>query len=367
MTEEDFTKVMGEKPRGEFKKNRLKLNAKEKKAIDLIDTFTVFTFDKFKKQYLDDADYSDLFAALEQEIKKIEKERPGTASSLQSTLKSWKDFYKHASLPFSHISVKLLYEYETHMRAEEKSMTTIGIYMRNIRRMFNLAIDKDIIKEELYPFGKKAKGLYEIPESENFKRALPKSEIRKIFDYEALEGSPEQFYRDLWLFSYLCNGMNLADIARLKYKDIQGGIIVFIRKKTAHGRRHKPIVVEITPEVAAIIDRWGNSPASSDSYVFNILKARISPADELARVKQLTKQVNKYIGRIATTVGIEGKITSYAARHSFASVLKQSGESTVFIQEALGHKDLKTTENYLISFDSEHRKKAQKSLTNWND
>ena len=79
-------------------------------------------------------------------------------------------------------------------------------------------------------------------------------------------------------------------------------------------------------------------------------------------MKQATKQVNKYMQRVAEAVGIKGKATFYAARHSFASELKLSGESTVFIQESLGHKDLKTTEIYLSAFDSEQRLKAQKKL-----
>lgn len=367
LTEDDFTKVMGDKPRGTYKDTRVELSAKEQKAIDLIGTLSSFTFDTFKKKYFDDVDYSDLFTALKQRISDLGAKRPGTASSFQSTLKSWQDFYKKSSLPFSQVTVKLLYEYESHMKAGEKSLTTVGIYMRNIRRMFNLAIKSGNVRADVYPFGKKEDELYEIPEGSNFKRALPKSDIKKLFQYESLQGSPEQFYHDLWIFSYLCNGMNLADIARLKYKNTEGGVIVFIRKKTEQKRKPRPIMVEKNKDIENIIERWGNIPASSDSYVFDILKRGISPADELARVKQITKQVNKYIGRIAEAVGIEGTITSYAARHSFASVLKQSGESTVFIQEALGHKDLKTTENYLISFDGEQRRKAQKKLTEWND
>jgi integrase len=359
--------VTGDKPRGGFKDISIKLNAKEQKAIDLINTFSSFTFDKFKKKYFDDVDYTDLFTALKKRISDLENERPGTASSFQSALKSWQDFYKKPSLPFSQITVKLLYEYENYMKIGGKSDTTIGIYMRNIRRMFNLAIKSGNVKPDIYPFGKKDDDLYSIPEGSNFKRALPKSDIKKLFQYESLEGSPEQFYHDLWIFSYLCNGMNLADIARLKYKDIKGSVIVFIRKKTERKRKPKPIIVEKNQDIDRIIGRWGNNSISPDSYIFPILRRGISPSDELARVKQLTKQVNKYIGRIAKNVGIEGKITSYGARHSFASILKQSGESTVFIQEALGHKDLKTTENYLISFDSEQRKKAQKKLTDWND
>ena len=73
--------------------------------------------------------------------------------------------------------------------------------------------------------------------------------------------------------------------------------------------------------------------------------------------------INKYIGQIAEKIGITHKITSYTARHSFATVLKRSGASIEFISESLGHSNLQTTENYLADFEIEEKRKWAKELT----
>jgi len=366
MTEADFAAVMNfgpstggdRKRKEELKKRQQEFVQKETHAADVIEDLPVFTFDAFKKKFFDETDYSDLFSMLRQRVREMEREnRPGMASSLQSTLKSWEAFHKGSQLPLERINRDMLKEYERHMLKADKSPATIGIYLRNVRIIFKAAIRAGALKEEQYPFRD-----YEIPETDNFKRALPKSDIQKIRSYSPLEGSPEHYYRDLWIFSYLCNGMNLADIAALKYKDINSDKIVFYRKKTVRAKKRKAIIVEVLPEIAKIIQQWGTQPAKPDAYIFDIIKRGYSPARQLAAVKQTTKLLNKYIQRVASAVGIKGKITSYSARHSFASVLKLSGESTVFIQEALGHKDLKTSEIYLSAFDSEQRRKAQNKL-----
>jgi len=367
LTKADFNKVMGPKARDQYKDLKLKLTEKEKAAKALIDSMPVFSFDHFKKRFFDNVDYTNLFDALKYWIKEYEKQgRPGTASTFSNTLKSWEDFYKRSILPFSSITPKLLNDYEHWMRSDmKKSITTVAIYMRNVRRMFNLAINSGQVKREFYPFGDPDNDLYKIPETRNVKKALEIQDIALIFKYETLEGSPEQFYRDLWIFSYLSNGMNVADILRLKYKNIEGDTIVFIRHKTAHNRKIIPVLVEATPDIREIIERWGNKPALPDSYIFNVLSSGLSPSVEHKKVKQTTKTLNKYIKRIAENVGIKDKVTSYSARHSFATVLKLSGETISYISEALGHANMKTTENYLKSFGRDRRKKAAEKLTNW--
>lgn len=366
LTKSDFDKVMGPKARDQYKDLKIKLTEKERKAKDLIESMPVFSFDLFKKRFFDNIDYSDLFESLKYWIKEYEKQgRPGTASTFRNTLKSWQDFYKRSPLPFSGITPKLLNEYELYMKAEGKSITTVAIYLRNIRRLFNLAIKARELTPEFYPFGDTDNGLYKIPESRNFKKALAKQDIKKIFDFNTLGGSPEQYYRDLWVFSYLCNGANIADILRLKYKNIDGDTLIFIRHKTAHNRKITPVLVEMTGDIKEIIERWGTKPALPDTYVFNVLSSGLSPLVELAKVKQTTKQLNKYLNCISKSVGIKEKVTSYSARHSFATVLKLSGEDVAYISEALGHSNQKTTENYLKSFGRDRRKKAAEKLTDW--
>jgi integrase/recombinase XerD len=112
----------------------------------------------------------------------------------------------------------------------------------------------------------------------------------------------------------------------------------------------------------SIIDRYGTKPIEPDNYIFNILIEGLTPEQETARIKRSTRTTNKFLKRIASKIGIDENISTYYARHSFASVLKLSGENIAYISESLGHADIKTTENYLSSFDSEKRKESQKKL-----
>ncbi len=247
------------------------------------------------------------------------------------------------------------------------SLTTVGIYLRNVRTIYHKAIKTGAAPPALYPFGSAKDDKYEIPTGRNIKKALHLKEVELIVNYQAVQGSTEHQYRDYWLFSYLCNGINVKDISRLKYSNIEGDIMVITRAKTERENRHKPrpitiVIVEMTKK---IIDRWGNKPVSPDQYIFPILTKGMTPLQEYAAILQTTSMINRYIGRVAVAVGISQKVTTYTARHSYATVLKRSNASTEFIGEALGHASLPTTENYLADFETDEKRKWAAKLTDF--
>ena len=130
-------------------------------------------------------------------------------------------------------------EYESWLLNQNISKTTVGIYLRPLRALFNEAIEDGIIKrEKCYPFGRRK---YRIPASKNIKKALDLTDIKKIYYYECdPETASEQRARDFWLFSYFANVMNPKDIACLKYKNINDCYIVFDRSKTERAMRSDP-------------------------------------------------------------------------------------------------------------------------------
>jgi integrase/recombinase XerD len=193
------------------------------------------------------------------------------------------------------------------------------------------------------------------------------ADIEKIYKYQAESMSTEEWARDLWLFSYLCNGINPKDIARLTYQQVGSKSIQFVRAKTERTRREvKAIHVTISDDVWRIISKWGQTPTSPHKYVFAILKPGMTAREEMATIRQTTKTINFYIRRIAQSVGIEKDVTTYTARHSFATVLKRSGASNEYIGESLGHSDLKSTENYLDSFEDDLKQHFASALLNFN-
>lgn len=362
LTKEEFEKTQSQKPRGVFKEMQLSFQAIEQKARGEIEKLQAFTFEAFEKRFLENSTKDDVFAAFSQYVNQLSKEgRAATASSYNCACHSLQEFSQKKALSFCTVTPAYLREYEKWMLNQGKSLTTVGIYLRPLRAVYNDAIASGDVKSEFYPFGKRK---YQIPAGQNIKKALNLSDVEKIFNYQTLD-EREAKARDLWIFSYLCNGINIKDVARLKYKNVKCDKISFIRAKTERTSRQnlKTIEVALASEAKEVIERWGNKPALSDSFVFPILTEGLTPEKELGKVRQATKTINNYIQRIAKTLDIEKKVTTYTARHTFSTVLKRAGVSVEFISESLGHNNVKTTENYLDSFEDDTRRQFTSHLT----
>ena len=365
LTEEDFKKVTGEKPRGTYKDLKLSFALLENKAIAIIDSLSEFSFETFNKRFSNKSSkLGSVISTITEHVAYLkEKERFGDAGMYDRTGKSLINYYTSDKLRFENITTEFLEKYEKWMISKGRSLTTVGMYARCTRRLYRKAIKEGLVKEQHYPFGKKDDGKYTIPQPRNIKKALNIADIKKIFEYELEPHSSEKYYRDIWLFSYLGNGINIKDICLLKYKYIHGENIIFNRAKTINTNRNsKPIVISLINMNKNIIDEWGNKPALSDKYIFPVLDDQLTKEKQQEKIRQFTKQVNKYMKRIAQRLDINANITTYTARHSFATILKRSGVSMEYISESLGHTSLETTENYLDSFENETRKANTEKL-----
>jgi len=286
----------------------------------------------------------------------------GNALANQSAYKHLEK-YAGTNISFEAVSADWLKKYEKAMIEEGKSYTTVSIYLRCLRAIFNDAKTTGIIKENQYPFGK---GKYEIPIGKGRKMALNLQQIKQIISYSDGTEATEH-YRDLWFFLYLCNGINVNDMLKLKFSNIDTDEIHFYRSKTLHtSREKKEIEALLIPEMKQLIERWGNSDKSPDNYVFPFLDGYKTPLEQKKRVQDVTRRINKHLKIIGDKLGISG-VSTYTARHSYATVLKRSGANISYISESLGHSNLKTTENYLASFEKEERIKNAAFLTDFGD
>jgi len=362
MSKEDFDIYL---TASRFKKLKIHLAQLEEQAMEAISKLPVFTFDAFEKEYFaKPVDTNDLFSAMASTAGQLRLDgRISTAVTYEFGIKSLKEFSRKEKLPFEHITVKFLKDYEKWMltprvhgnnkQERANNRTTVGIYLRNVRTEFNRIKPAGVP----YPFGKTAQGLYAIPKGKNVKKAMTQVDVGKIAGYEALNGSIEQRSRDLWLFSYLCNGINMKDVARLKYANINGDKIILVRSKTAETvEEQSSIEIIITLQIRRIIDRWGTKPTLRENYIFPILHEGLSAEDEYKTILQLIQTTNKNMTRICKSLKID-RATTYTARHSFATVLKRSGASIEFISESLGHKSKQTTMNYLANFEDDEKRK----------
>ena len=363
LTEADFERLKGDKPRGDLKTLLLKLQALENKAAGIIDNLPFFTWQAFEKYYLSNRAAKDSVSfAFEDYAKKLrEAGRIGTAVSYECAKSSLDKFAPE--LKFAEVTPDLLSQYERWMLGEKNnnSVTTIGIYLRSLRTLFNNNIAEGVLSKELYPFGKKK---YEIPTGSNTKKALTLSDISLIYHYQPESGSTAAMARDYWLFMYLCNGINVKDMCLLKYGNIKGEVLEFERAKTIRTKRKaEAIRVALSGDARSIIERWGTKDKKPDNYIFPTLTKGLTPERERQLIQQLTQVINCHMKTIAGDLKIASDVTTYAARHSFATILQRSGVSTEFISEALGHSNVRTTQNYLAGFEDESKREALKALT----
>jgi integrase/recombinase XerD len=338
-----------------------RINSYLNKAIEAVGALPVFTFDKFEDIYLSNRDAADSVAyGFDKYIQELRDEnRIGSAVSYECARASIERF--KPGLKFADITPTLLRKYQNWMVHIGNSLTTVGIYMRCLRTIFN----RSNIDRALYPFGEK-NGKYSIPSGRNIKKALSLEEISKIYHHKPKPESMEEMARDYWLFMYLCNGMNVKDFCLLKRKNIEADILTFKREKTKRSKKEQmPTVVSIKPEAKAIITKWGQPSLNNEAFVFPHLQKGMTAECERQVVQQLTKTINKYMKRIATEIGINKPVTTYFARHSFATVLKNQGVSMEFISEALAHSSQQTTRSYLAGFEQETIHRTTDALLNF--
>ena len=264
---------------------------------------------------------------------------------------SFLKFNGHLDIPFSDIDSLWLKRYENWMRSQELSNSTISTRLRHLRTVFNIAIIENKIKKDCYPFK-----FYKIAKLNQTtpKRALKKSEILSIINYQG-KTTYEKLAIDIFTFSYFSGGINFIDIAKLKKFNIIENKLIYNREKTK-----KTIIIPLQTKAIGIVDKYRN-PKSS--FIFPILSEFHKTEIQIAnRLHKTLAKINKSLKDIGKTLNIPIPVTTYVARHSFATVLKKSGIPTSIISESLGHSSEKVTQIYLDSFDNEQLDKAMKSL-----
>ena len=259
-------------------------------------------------------------------------------------------------IPFSAIDVAWLNKYEKWLRSKGNKETTMSLMFRTLRSAYNKAIENKCARKSDYPFNDYKISKFDVSTE---KRAIAKADVLKFSTDVHSIGKQQyvQLSKDIFIFSYLCGGINFTDIANLtKDNIIEGKRLHYIRQKTG-----KLIKLGLSEEALKIIKRYA---VESKGYLFPILNAQLhkTPLQKQNRIHKMLGKVNKNLKLLAAQLGVEANLTTYVARHSFASVLKKSGVNIALISEALGHSDLTTTQIYLDSFDNEQIDNAMKNL-----
>jgi len=169
--------------------------------------------------------------------------------------------------------------------------------------------------------------------------------------------------KDFWFLSFMCNGMNLMDIAHLKHSniDFRSKNLVFFRIKTQNNKPiKKPISVALNEKAISIIKKYMVN--DNGEYVFNIFNEKDNTETSRKKIKNFNNSINKQIKSIAKNNDLPEEITFYWARHSFSTIAIRSGQNFEFVQEALGHSNISTTQNYFAGFVNDDKRAFSDSL-----
>ena len=295
----------------------------------------------------------------------IQAGKLGNAKVYKDTKRSLKHFTKSADLALIDIDQAFLHHYEIFLRKKGLAETSISLYFRTLRALFNKAIREKLISIHFYPFKEFSIAKFNTATK---KRAITKEEIKKIEDLVIDPTSSLIESRNYFLFSFYGQGINFRDIARLQWKNIiQNRIeniiqdrIVYTRAKTG-----KIIHFGLLPPAQKIIEHYRPLTAGNpNNYIFPILNRlkHITPRQIENRAISLIITVNRDLKKLAELAQIEANLTTYVARHTYATVLKKHGISIAVISEALGHSSGSITQTYLKNFDNHIIDSANKCL-----
>lgn len=270
----------------------------------------------------------------------------GSAKVYRMTWLSLEQFNNKVDFKFHDIDLHFLKRYEDYLRQKDLKDTTISILFRTLRTLYNNAIGEGYAKQTDYPFGKKSDNTTFTVSKFNDKtpkRAITKEQLKAI---EAVELPKDlETAREFFLFSYYAAGINFNDICKLKWENIKGNHISYIRSKTG-----MEIRTFLLPYPKEIINKYRLQTGIDErNYIFPVLNIHFhkTPRQIDDRSHKVLGQVNRDLKYIATKAGIKQNISTYTARHSFITHAANNGEITPFeLQSMVGHKDIATTMIY---------------------
>lgn len=299
-------------------------------------------------------------------LQKIERfrlsNRHGSAEAIDIAMRSLKNFFNKKDVLFTEINVTTLKNYQAYCTSKGNKLNTIGAYLRQVRALFNEAIDEGIIEEKLYPF-KKFK-LPKAPKTKN--RALRMHEIDAIRELEVKPKSALWNARNYFLFMFNNMGINFIDLVKLKKSQLfetsydEDGHLISGRVSYNRSKTSSAFSIKLTSESIEILGQYNIGSKKPSDFVFP--NGFEDSEQGRKRYKQQRKRLNRKLREMAELAEIDKSITSYFARHSWATIAKRKNVPITLISEGLGHSEIKTTQIYLDSFDDDALDSANSNI-----
>lgn len=279
-------------------------------------------------------------------LKRLGKIR--TSETYMAALRSFSGFMNDKAVLFDQLNADLIAEYEAYLKGRGNSPNTVSFYMRILKAVYNRAVE-DGLTEQQYPF----KSVYTGVEK-TMKRALSLNDIRRIKGVDLSLKPSLDYACDMFLFCFYTRGMSFIDMAYLRKKDLQNGILSYRRRKTG-----QQLFIKWEKCMQDILDKY---PINETEYLLPI----ITKQDEDYRKQYANKlhHVNYLLKKIGKLLDLPIPLTMYVGRHSWASIAKSRNVPVSVISEGMGHDSENTTQIYLASLDTTVVDKANKKILN---
>ena len=332
-------------------------------ATYVLESNTVKSFEDFEKFMFGRTKQSaDLYYYIERKIDECDKKQQFSSRDIYKGLKKLLERFSEVStVEVSNLSVKWFESLELWYLSRKKSngdnykISGYSIYIRHLRIIVNELVDQELISQKDYPFGKKK---YTIPAAENNKRPLATGDITMLLNYES-DCPYKQHAVDFWKLSYYWMGINLRDVIKLQWINVHDDKIYYYRSKTfKRSKVKRKNTVFLDERTTSIIDKY----KGGGSFIFNVLDDAMPEEQKYRAGKNFIRKINQHLKKVAVELDISKDISSIWSRHSFATEMKKKKVSPYIIQEAFGHKDIKTTENYMSSLVEDDLRNIQSSL-----
>lgn len=259
-----------------------------------------------------------------------------TSDTYSTALNSFVRFRDETEVLLEEMDSSLMIEYETWLKSNGICPNTTSFYMRNLRAIYNRAVEKELTTQR-NPF----KHVYTRIDK-TVKRAIPLKIIRQIKELDLKDNPLCDYARDIFMFSFYTRGMSFVDMAFLKKKDLQDGILSYRRQKT-----QQQIFIKWEKPMQEIVSKYDTS---GTPYLLPIIKN--IQTDEWRQYKTAAHLINVKLKKLGKQLDLRIPLTSYVARHAWASIAKSKNIPISIISEAMGHDSENTTRIYLASLDT---------------
>ena len=288
-----------------------------------------------------------------------EKKRKNTKVSYNSAIVRMKSYDPLLSIrTFEDIDADYIKKMDAAWEKLGLKTNSRAVYMRNIRAVFNDAIDAKITTA--YPFRE-----FSIKKAPTPKRNLSVQELRMLRDYPIVNEFQEK-YRDIFMLCFYMRGINMVDLLALTKDNVRAGRINYIRSKTG-----KFYSVKIEPEIKAILDRY-----KGKQYLLDVCDGAENQEQFVTKYEGFLQRMNRGLKKIGpyTRKGLGGKkeikpilpqISQYWCRHTTATLMAEIGYREEIIVCSLGHEHLNKVTNIYIEYKQSDVDAANRALIDY--